>query len=65
MPVLDEGDDGCDKPEGVEETGLWCNACMLPSGARFVLTTESGKIGTMVVCVDCEKRLDQDGNPCV
>jgi hypothetical protein len=67
MPVMDEEDR--ERPEGAIETSLWCNGCMLPSACRWpVKVTAAGTdrvIGnmTVVICVDCGRRVDDDGNP--
>lgn len=52
---------------GVLETGIWCNACFLPSAARVEMTAMidgvESVVGEMTVCIDCDARLDREGNP--
>jgi hypothetical protein len=47
---------------GEPETGLWCNACLLPSAVRvpLIMITESGASDTALspveLCTECGKQ---------
>lgn len=68
MTVIDEEPER-ERPEGAVETAIWCNRCMLPSACRWSVAVHAAgsnlRIGNLsvVICVDCGSRLDDDGNP--
>lgn len=66
MSLADDPDR--ERPPGADETALWCNHCMLPSGCRFPVEVADAVTGAVVgtsyviVCVDCGGRLSPDGD---
>lgn len=58
-----------DRPDGAIETAIWCNRCMLPSACRWPVSVHAAGSGrrignlSVIICVDCEARLDENGNP--
>lgn len=67
MTMVEEPDR--ERPQGVTETALWCNACMLPSAVKVPVGAHDpatgrpmGVVDHLFMCVDCGRILDAKGN---